>query len=164
VAVVVAIVLLLCAGGVTAGVLAFNAAKDRALEALKPITDPALPTDLPQMPDFPTDQPTDGGGLSDPGATGDTIDVVYEVTGDGPVSIIYTEKLGDPAKRVDDADLPWRLETTMDGGAALISITAIRAATDTGTISCRATVDGREVAHRTREGTFISASCLKMIL
>jgi hypothetical protein len=48
-------------------------------------------------------------------------------------------------------------------GAALISVTAIRSGTDTGTISCRATVDGEEVAQRTNEGTFATASCTKMV-
>lgn len=167
VAVVIAIVLLLCAGGVTAGVIAFNNAKDRVSEALKPITDPTYPTELPQLPGFPTNEPTvdptDGGVPADPGGTGKPIDVVYEVSGDGPASIVYTESLGGPAKRVENAELPWTLETTMAGGAALISVTAIRTGTDSGTISCRATVDGAEVAQRTREGTFVSASCIKVI-
>jgi hypothetical protein len=165
VAVILAVVVLLCGGAVTAGVLAFNKAKDRAEEAIKPITEPALPTEVPNLPDIPTDIPdfpTDIPNLPNPDATGKKITVVYEVTGDGPASIVYTEKLGDSAKRVDNATLPWQLETTMEG-AALISVTGIRTGTDKGSITCRATVDGKEVAKRTRKGTFATASCIKMV-
>lgn len=179
VAVILAVALLLCGGVATAGVLAFNRAKDRAEEALKPITDPVFPTEIPQVPDVPTEVPdlptgvpglpTDIPGLPtdipdfpDPNTAGKTITVVYEVTGDGPASIIYTEKLGKAPKRLDNVDLPWQVETTMKG-AALISVTAVRSGTDTGKISCRATADGEEVAQVTREGTFATASCIKMV-
>jgi len=165
VAVILAVALLLCGGVATAGVLAFNRAKDRAEEALKPITDPAFPTEIPQVPGLPTDVPdfpTDIPNFPDPDATAKEITVVYEVTGDGPASIIYTEKLGESPKRLDNVDLPWQVETTMTG-ATLVSVTAIRSGTDTGAISCRATVDGEEVAQRTREGTFATASCIKMV-
>jgi hypothetical protein len=165
VAVILAVALLLCGGIVTAGVVAFNKAKERTQEAIKPITHPTFPTEVPNLPDIPTDIPdfpTDIPNLPDPNASAKKITVTYEVTGDGPASIVYTEKLGDSAKRVDDATLPWKLETTMEG-AALISVTGIRTGTDTGTITCRATVDGKEVAKRTRKGTFATASCIKMI-
>jgi hypothetical protein len=49
-------------------------------------------------------------------------------------------------------------------GATLVSVTAIRSSADPGTISCRVTVDGEEVAHHTREGTFATVSCSKMVL
>ncbi len=162
---------------VTAGVLIVNNVTDRAKEAVEPITDPTLPalptevpglpTDLPdlptEVPGLPTDLPslpTDIPGL--PG-NGRTISVVYEVTGDGPAEIVYTEKLGDSPKRVSNAKLPWKLETTMEG-ATLVSVTAVRSGADAGSISCRATVDGEEVAQRTREGSFATASCMKMVL
>jgi hypothetical protein len=89
--------------------------------------------------------------------------VVYEVTGDGPAEIVYTGKLGESPKRVKNAKLPWKLTTTMEG-ATLVSVTAVRTAAESGTISCRATVDGDEVAQRTAEGSFATASCLKMVL
>jgi hypothetical protein len=147
-------------------VLAINRAKDRAAEALKPITDPTFPAFPGEDPtDDPTDddgQSTDDPAVPDPGATGKTITVEYEITGDGPATIIYAEKLGDSPKRVENADLPWKLEVTMQG-AALISVTGIRTGSSDGSISCRATVDGDEVAQRTRDGMFASANCTKLI-
>jgi hypothetical protein len=165
VAVILAVVLLLCGGAVSAGILVVNNIKERTAEAIKPITDPTFPTEIPEMPELPTDLPDLPTGLPklpEPDAKAKKITVVYEVTGDGPASIIYMEKLGDSPKRVDDATLPWRLKTKMQG-AAMVSVTAVRAGTDTGTISCRATVDGEQVAQHTREGTFATVSCAKMI-
>jgi hypothetical protein len=172
IAALLAITVLLCGGAATAGMLAFNKAKDRAEEAIKPITEPTLPTlptevpDLPGLPTgLPTDLPTlptDVPGLPGPDETGKQITVGYEVTGDGPASIVYTEKLGDSPKRIDNATLPWTVEATMQG-TTFVSVTAIRSGTGTGTISCRVTVDGKEVAHRTRKGTFATASCSKMV-
>jgi hypothetical protein len=171
IALILAVTVLLCGGAVTAGVLVVNNVADRAKEAIEPITDPTLPAvptevpDLPtEIPDLPTAVPTLPTDLPDlPGTSNKTISVVYEVTGDGPAEILYTEKLGESPKRVSNARLPWRLKTSMKG-AALVSVTAIRNATENGTISCRATVDGKEVAQRTREGSFATASCIKMVL
>jgi hypothetical protein len=169
----VVIVLLLCAGGATAAVLAFNNAKDKVQEAVKPMTDPLpadpFPTDDPGQPadpGQPTDdpgQPTDDPGQADPTDTGSgSITVVYEVTGDGPASIIYTDKLGGSLQRVENATLPWTHTTTMDS-TALLTLTAIRTGTDDGSISCRATVDSQEVVQHTNEGAFASASCIKFV-
>jgi hypothetical protein len=171
IALVLAVTVLLCGGAVTATVLAVNNVTDRAKKAIEPITKPTLPTvaptvptDLPDLPGLPTDLPTDLPNLPNlPGNSGKKITVVYEVSGDGPAEIVYTEKLGDSPKRVSNAKLPWKVKTTMEG-AALISVTAVRSGTDTGTISCRATVDGEEVAQRTREGTFATTSCTKVVL
>ncbi|HET6531167.1 MAG TPA: MmpS family transport accessory protein [Actinoplanes sp.] len=160
--------MLLCGGAVTAGVLVVQNVTDRAKEAVEPILEPSLPTvptelpDLPQIPDLPTDLPDLPTNLPELDS-GKKITVVYEVTGDGPAEIVYTEKLGESPKRVTNAKLPWKLTTSMQV-ATLVSVTAIRSSTDSGTISCRATVDGEEVAQRTREGTFATASCTKMIL
>jgi hypothetical protein len=171
IALILAVTVLLCGGAVTAGVLVVNAVTDRAKEAIEPITNPtlpALPTDLPdlptEIPDLPTGVPTLPTDLPNlPGNSGKEIDVVYEVTGDGPVEILYTEKLGEVPKRISNAKLPWKVKVTMKG-AALVSVTAVRSGTDNGTVSCRATVDGVEVAQRTREGTFASAPCTKVVL
>jgi Mycobacterium membrane protein len=165
IAVILAVVLLLCGGAVTAVALVVNNVKDRTEEALKPITEPAFPTAVPDLPDAPTDLPdlpTDVPQLPDPDATARKITVRYEVTGDGPASIIYTGKLGDAPKRVENATLPWRFETTLQG-AALASVTAVRGGSESGEISCRVTVDGKEVAQRSRKGAFATASCVKMI-
>ena len=129
IAVILAVTVLLCGGAVTAGVLVVNNVTDRAKEAIEPITNPTLPTvpdraDRPARPspDLPTDLPTDLPNLPDlPGNSGKKITVVYEVTGDGPAEIVYTEKLGESPKRVSNAKLPWKVTTTMEG-AALVSV------------------------------------------
>jgi hypothetical protein len=163
VALILAVTVLLCGGAVTAGVLIVNNVTDRAKEAIEPIANPTVPPVPTEIPDLPTDLPGLPTDLPNLPGSGKTIDVVYEVTGDGPVEIVYTEKLGESPKRVTEAKLPWKLKTSMKG-AALVSVTAVRSGLDSGSISCRATVDGKEVAQSTREGTFATASCIKMVL
>ena len=163
IAVIVAVTLLLCGGAVTAGVLVVRNVTDRAKEAIEPIVDPTLPALPTGLPTVPTDLPELPTNLPDLPDSAKKITVVYEVTGDGPAEIVYTENLGETPKRVSNAKLPWKVTTTMQG-AALVSVVAIRSATDNGEISCRATVDGQQVAQRTREGSFATASCTKMIL
>jgi hypothetical protein len=147
IAVVIAVALLLCGGVSTAGILIVHNVKAKANQAVKPLTDPTLP-DLPDLPDggFPTD-------------TGKQIQVTYEVTGDGPAQIIYLPKLGANPIRADDVKLPWRFNATMET-PTLISVIAIRAGSDDGSITCRALVDGKEVK-KTSSGAngFATASC-----
>ena len=172
VAVLVAVVLLLCAGGVTSAVLLVNNAKNKAEETIESLPD--LPTELPNLPtDVPTELPTDlptelptglPTGLPnvpdlDPNQE---IEVEYEVTGDGPVEIVYVDKLGGETQRVRNASLPWRKTLTMKG-SALVSVIAVRGATSEGSLSCSAKVDGEEVAQKTSEGTFITAACTKLV-
>ena len=170
IALILAVTVLLCGGAATAGVLIVDNVADRA-KAIEPITDPALPTSVPELPTeapdlpgLPTGLPTDLPDLPNlTGNSGKKITVVYEVTGDGPAEIVYTEKLGDSPQRVGNAKLPWKITTTMEG-SAFVSVTAIRTEVDAGTISCRATVDGEQVAQRTSEGTIATASCSKVII
>jgi hypothetical protein len=165
VALIVAVAILLCGGTVTAGVLVVKNVSNRAKEAVKPITDPqvpSVPTDVPDLPGFPTDLPTlptDLPGLG--GDSGKTITVTYQVTGDGPAEIVYAEKLGATPKRVSKAKLPFKVTTTMDG-TAFVLVTAVRAAGD-GSIGCKASVDGKEVAENTREGAYASVTCSKLV-
>ena len=173
IAVLLAVVVLLCAGGVTSVVLLVNTATNKAKEQLESLPDvPNLPTDVPGLPtdlptDFPTDLPTDfptdlPTGLPDINPDQE-LKVEYEVTGDGPVEIIYMEQLGGEPQRVRNASLPWRKTITMKG-SALVSVVAVRGATSEGSVTCSATVDGKEVAQKTSEGTFITASCSKLVL
>jgi hypothetical protein len=46
--------------------------------------------------------------------------------------------------------------------SAVVSVIAIRGATSEGTLSCSAKVDGKQVAQKTIEGTFITAACIKL--
>jgi len=162
VAVIVAVALLLCGGVATAGVLAVRAARDKAEEAVKPLTEPTWPTDLPtevpNLPGLPTDLPTDVPGVPG-GGTGEKIDVTYEVSGDGPAEILYVEKLGASPTRVQDVALPWKFTTSMEK-PALVSVVAMRVETTDGQVSCRALVNGQEVKKNTSAtGHFATAAC-----
>jgi hypothetical protein len=157
-------------------VLLVNRATDKAQEAIDslptavPTEDvpelPDLPTDLPTLPTLPTDLPTDlpelPTGIPNAPGKGTALKVEYEVTGDGPVEIVYMDELGKDPKRVRNASLPWRKKLTLHG-SALISVVAVRGSTSEGSVSCRATVDGQEVAQKTSTGTFITATCSKVI-
>ncbi|GAA4688394.1 MmpS family transport accessory protein [Phytohabitans rumicis] len=90
--------------------------------------------------------------------------VVYEVSGDGPVSIVYLKEDGRSLAPAKDTDLPWRLELTLEKDAVAVTVTAIRRAGGDGEVTCRITVDGKEVAKRTAKGTFATASCNKLLL
>ena len=178
-AVIVAIAVLLCGGTATATVLAVRNAADRAREAVAPITHPsvpAVPTDAPKAPQAPTTVPDLPTGLpSLPGlptlpsgwpnlsGEGSTITIAYEVTGDGPVEILYAERVGETPKRIRPATLPWKTTTKMDG-TALVLVMAVRVGPEPGSISCRATVDGRQVAQNTHEGRYVSVTCSKLII
>jgi Mycobacterium membrane protein len=147
VALVIVIALLLCGGTATAGVLLVNAAVDKAAEIAEPITDPVSPTDLP----------TFGRGGVDP--TGPPVTVVYEVTGDGPVDVSYVDEDG-PSNREKGVDLPWRKKFT-GTSSMVLSVLAFRTTgTDMGELTCRATVDGVEVAKRTVKGSFLAVTCV----
>ena len=176
VAVILAVTMLLCAGTVTAAVLAVNAVADRATKAVKPIAitppqspptgAPATPRTAPRTPDNDTGIP----GLPSlpfaipqlPGQGSTTATVTYEVTGDGPADILYLKRLGDAPEHVRNAHLPWRKTIKMEG-TTLVMVTAVRAAPETGSIGCRATVDGDRVAQREREGSYVTVTCSKLV-
>ncbi|MEU4693274.1 MmpS family transport accessory protein [Actinoplanes sp. NPDC023714] len=166
IALIVAISLLLCGGVVTSGVLIVRSITDKAQEAVAPIVDPTLPdapwpTDIPGLPtDLPT-LPPDLPGL--PGADQNReISVTYEVTGDGPAEILYAEQLGTAPKVVSGVKLPWKVTTTMKG-VALVSVSAQRTDAASGDITCRATVDGKEVAKQTGSGPYASTTCNQLV-
>lgn len=177
VAVILAVTVLLCAGTVTAAVLAVNTVTDRAKEAVKPITHPTAPATPTRAPSIPSNAPTtpdDDPGIPGlpplpsgipqlPGQTGTTATVTYEVTGDGPADILYLERLGEAPKRVRNAHLPWK-KTIKMRGTTLVMVTAIRAVPDSGSIGCRATVDGDRVAQGDREGSYVTVTCSKLII
>ena len=148
IAVILAVTLLLCGGIATAGVLVARNVTNKAKEVVG-----NLPTALPELPLMPTDLPTVPPGLER------TITVTYEVSGDGPVGIVYLEKLGDAPVRLENVKLPWKFTAEVQTPAVL-SVVAIRAGTAEGTVSCTALVDGDEVKqHTSGEGNFATASC-----
>jgi hypothetical protein len=167
IAVIIAVAVLLCGGVITSGVLLVNRATDKVQEVAEPIlnpTLPALPTDMPTLPGLPTDLPafpTDLPGLPQLDE-GQKITVTYEVEGDGPANIVYAERLGETPKVLDNVDLPWKVTTEMQG-AAFVSIIAQRLGTDEGTITCRASIDGDEVAEQTTKGAVATTTCNKLV-
>ncbi|GIE33429.1 hypothetical protein Ait01nite_064740 [Actinoplanes italicus] len=169
IALVLAVTLLLCGGVVTASVIMARQAAEKAEEIAEPILNPTLPeilpTEAPDLPGLPTDfpdlpaVPTDIPGLGE----GKEISVTYEVTGDGTAEILYMEKLDGTPKRVGNAKLPWKITTTMKS-PAVVSVIAVRTGIDNGSISCKATVDGEQVAQQNAEGTLATANCYKIII
>ncbi|BBH66053.1 hypothetical protein ACTI_27380 [Actinoplanes sp. OR16] len=162
IALIVAISLLLCGGVVTSGVLIVRSVTDKAKEVVEPIANPTFPE--PELPGLPTDLPTfptDLPGL--PGADQNKeISVTYEVTGDGPAEVLYTEQLGTAPKMVSGVKLPWKITTTMKG-VALVSVSAQRTDGSSGDITCRATVDGKEVAKQTGSGPYATTTCNQLV-
>lgn len=173
-AVIVACVVLLCGGTVTAGVLVVRnviGTAKKAVDGLPSVptalpTDlPGLPTDLPSLPaGLPTglpNLPTDLPGL--PGLpTGAPAKVSYRVDGDGPISISYLVKTDEAPKTVRNAKLPWRLDLTMST-PALATVVALRTDTSSGPVHCRIIVDGKQVAESSHDAAFAVATCTKLI-
>jgi hypothetical protein len=155
VAVILAVTLLLCGGIATAGVLIAHNVADKAREAASaPFDD--VPTTVPNLPGLPTDLPTDG--------TGRTISVTYEISGDGPVSIVYLQKMGDAPVRLTDVALPWKFTTEVQT-PALVSVVAVRLGTTDGTVKCRALIDGAEVrASTSSSSAFATVTCTHLAL
>lgn len=159
IAVIVAVSLLLCGGVITSGVLLVKRATQEVQEATEEAAK-AIPTEVPfptDLPSLPTDLP-DVSGLGE----GAEITVTYEVTGDGPANIIYTEQLGTTPKVVENADLPWKVTVPMKG-ASFVSVTATRTTGDAGSIACSAAVDKEEVATKSAEGGWATTTCNKLI-
>jgi hypothetical protein len=172
IALVLAVTLLLCGGVVTAGVILVNRAADKAEELAAPIVNPTLPelptvapglpglpTDFPDLPGLPSGFPTGLPGIGQ----GKEISVTYEVTGDGPAEILYVESFGGTPKRVGNVKLPWKITTKMKG-TALVSVMAMRTGVDAGGISCKASIDGEQVAEHSTEGTLATANCYKLVV
>jgi hypothetical protein len=153
--VILAVTLLLCGGIATAGVLIAHNLVDKAREAASAPLD-NLPTEVPTLPGQPTDLPTDG--------TGRTISVTYEVSGDGPVEIVYLQKVGDAPVRLNDVKLPWKFSAEVQT-PALLSVVVVRLGATDGTVKCRALIDGAEVkASTSGSSAFATVSCTHLAL
>ena len=155
IAVILAVTLLLCGGIATAGVLIARSVADKAKEtAAAPLDN--LPTAVPTLPGLPTDLPTD--------ETGRTISVTYEVSGDGPVSIVYLQKIGDTPVRLTEVNLPWKFTTEVQT-PALLSVVVMRLGATDGTVKCRALIDGDEVkASTSGRSAFATTYCTHLVL
>ncbi|GAB1509290.1 DUF4190 domain-containing protein [Actinophytocola sp. KF-1] len=86
--------------------------------------------------------------------------IVYEVTGDAPSADITYSTFGDEMTTNQETvtKLPWRKEVTTTGlvkeGQLIVSTGA-----DGGSVTCKLTVDGKEVKTATASGTFAMATC-----
>ncbi|BCB86796.1 MmpS family transport accessory protein [Phytohabitans suffuscus] len=161
-AVVIALAVVLLGGTVTAGVLLVNSGGgDPDTVVADPTRDPETPrAQRTSVAPTSTDDDYDDSGSGD----GAGAKVVYEVTGDGPVSIVFLKEDGVTPERASGTDLPWRKELTLSDDAALVTVTAIRSGGGEGSIQCRITVDGEEVSKKSASGTFATATCTKLIL
>lgn len=86
--------------------------------------------------------------------------IVYEVTGDATnVDVTYTT-IGDTAETKDEtvATLPWKKEVKTTGlvkeGQVIVTT-----GEEGGSVTCRITVDGKEVKTATASGPFAMATC-----
>ncbi|AEV81734.1 Putative membrane protein mmpS4 [Actinoplanes sp. SE50] len=148
IALILAITLLLCGGVITTVVLVARRTSDKAKETVQKIPT-ALPTPsrLPKLPAGGDDDHT-------------KLTVRYEVSGDGPATIIYSEKLGLP-KTVNEAKLPWKIAVRMDG-LSFVSVSALRLSLQDGSITCKAIIDGKTVDEHTATGVGATATCNKL--
>lgn len=115
---------------------------------------------LPTASSVPSD-----GSSPDPDAR--TVDVVYEVTGEGTdATIVYLSVTSTDVNDIETLSaqtLPWteEFEATVGGefDYSTFNVTASNGAADEGPISCRITVDGEVVAEDTTDGAFGTVSC-----
>ncbi|MDQ3787034.1 MAG: DUF4190 domain-containing protein [Actinomycetota bacterium] len=86
--------------------------------------------------------------------------IVYEVTGDAPSADITYSTYGDEMTTNQETvtKLPWRKEVTTTGiikdGQLIVSTGA-----EGGSVTCKLTVDGKEVKTATASGAFAMATC-----
>jgi hypothetical protein len=156
-AVVIALAVLLVGGAGVAAVLLANRS-DEPSALTSPSPTPEAPETAETTP--APDSSDDGSGSGDYGSGAK---VVYEVTGEGAASIVYFKGDGITPVRVGDTDLPWRQELRLENDAALVSVNATRAS-GKGTLECRITIDGEEVAKKSAKGNFATVLCSKLIL
>jgi hypothetical protein len=89
--------------------------------------------------------------------------VTLEVTGDGPVFVIYLAFPDDPApgapREVDDVVPPWRLEGTMPSSRGMVTLGVGRELDEPGSVTCRLLVDHMERMTATGTGPRAIANC-----
>jgi hypothetical protein len=85
-----------------------------------------------------------------------TVEVTYEVLGEGAADISY-RGAGDTAGVVPDAGLPWRKTVSVPLGAA--PIVDVTLGDKGGTASCALTVSGRHVQRAIAAGAFGRTTC-----
>ena len=101
-------------------------------------------------------QSKDSGKSDAPAAKGGHL-IVYEVTGKvGTADITYVDA-GNKVKDVPGAALPWRMSVTVSGFLPLAIVTAL--ADDGATVTCRITVDGKQVVQKSSTDNVSLVEC-----
>jgi hypothetical protein len=86
--------------------------------------------------------------------------VVYEVTGTGKaLNITYSTDGGSGTAQESSAKLPWKKELTVTGLIPIYQVSAQNDIGAAGDITCRITVDGKELQKVTSKGEGAIASC-----
>jgi hypothetical protein len=147
----VTVVMLLCIGGVVLAVALTRGGGGEQTAA--PAAPESRESQLPQAPPSPTRAPAPTEHV-----------VVYEVTGDGPVSITYVEDPKGGTKQLGRTDLPWRVELNMGEDSFVATLLAIRLGATKGSVACRLLVDGVEVSKRASQGRFTAVTCADLVL
>jgi hypothetical protein len=150
---VIATVLVICAGlGVAGAILFLNVAKDVVASGDTPNPQPAGPGSTSGPAD---ENPTDGQNEGDGG-------IVIEVSGDGPVAIFYGAG-GGKNENLRDVDLPWRITLPREGQTQVITVLASRVALTDGEVTCRILLDGTELQKQTKDGKIAIATCVTVL-
>jgi MmpS family membrane protein len=153
--------ILLCGGAATAGVLVVRNAGDKAKNSSANPPAPAQPAPAPATENPPTTEPSAPDATTPAGGAGM---ITFEVTGDGPATISFLRGSGQGTERVRDATLPWQAQVPKPDKAFVVSLLATRAGGDSGTITCRVLVDGKELVKRSATGGFATVSCIDLLL
>ncbi len=152
IAVVTAVVSLLCAGGVTAVIFAQGLIQKAGASASPSTHRSSRAT---------TGQPRAAAVPSTP--TGKQVKVTYEITGDGPAQLVYLDDHGGHPQSLSPTALAWKVTSTITT-PTVVSLSGLRLAGGDGTISCRISVDGKQVAKQSKFGGFAAVSCNQFIL
>ncbi|WP_033346466.1 MmpS family transport accessory protein [Catenuloplanes japonicus] len=177
IAIIVAAVILLCVGTAVAGVLVFDQARDAVTTDKSPDPAPPPPTDEPTGRPAPTGAPKTDDPFPLPTGIPNIPDlipsgvalradadakVVYEVTGEGNAVLTYTSE---GSSHTDGpANLPWRKEFTLGADTPLLSVNALHFGTSSSELTCRITLDGKEIVKRSVSGNATTASCLQLVV
>jgi hypothetical protein len=85
--------------------------------------------------------------------------VTYEVTGSGTASVTYIADLQGSQEQQNDVALPFTKEISSGESLLMMSVVAQRKSGDSGEITCRILLDGKEVKKSTSSGSYAVATC-----
>jgi hypothetical protein len=152
---VIATVLVICAGlGVAGVILAVNVAKNIVASGDTPDPQPGGP----RVTSGPAEE-NDGGDDKDNGGDGE---ILLEVTGDGPVAIFYGDG-GGASENLREVELPWRTTLPRQGPLQVVTVLVTRVSLTDGEITCRISAGGVQLQEQTKDGKFAIATCITAV-